>query len=75
MEQKLEKKCSPRELKEGYRYSITYIANMHSIFTVLRRSDDYFELQFLDGVKAGVFTTTPLHFYEFPFTPLEQELL
>ena len=74
MELKPEKKCSPRELKEGYRYSITYNANMHSIFTVLRRSDDYFELQFLNGVKA-VFTTTPLHFYEFPFTPLEQELL
>lgn len=79
---KLEKKCNPAELKVGYRYSISQNPTEGHACLVLsskecgRPGEFYLELRFYDGVEAGIYSgSKSFTFYEFPFSPLEQELL
>lgn len=77
MELKLEKKCELKELAEGSRYSTSEYPTFSSILIVKSKFNGYIELAFNDGVRAVLYEALNMNmfFYEFPFTPLEQELL
>lgn len=76
MEQKLEKKCRPHELELGKRYCLSFLATFAYTFTVIEVTNKYVRFKYTDGTTGlAYFTEHETFFYEFPFTPLEQELL
>lgn len=83
MELKLEKKCRPSELQIGKRYGLVDEPSGDHILTVTAIQDNFVTLLFTDGTYGGVplnvdcsidFYVFP-YFYEFPFSPLEEELI
>ena len=77
MELKLEKKYELEEFVEGNRYSTSEYPTFSSILIVKSKFNGYIELAFNDGVMAVLYEALNMNmfFYEFPLTPLEQELL
>lgn len=82
MELKLKKICKPEELKVGHRYSLTsepilkYTCIVFSKKTTSNAETFYYCLHFQDGTSGGVYSSDKdFTLYEFPFTPLEQELM
>jgi hypothetical protein len=76
MEEKLEKKCRSHELQLGKRYCLSSLAKFAYTFTVTQVTSEYVRFKYTDGVFGLLYFTEPeTFFYEFPFTPLEQELL
>jgi hypothetical protein len=75
MEQKLEKKCNPHELELGKRYCLTTLLKPRFTFIVIQVTNEYVRFCYDDGGIGLVYRHSETSFYEFPFTPLEQELL
>lgn len=76
MELKLKKKCRPSELQIGKRYGLIDEPSENNILTVLDIRNNYATLLFTDGTRGGVSLNIDcnINFYEFPFSPLEEEL-
>lgn len=80
MELKLEKKCRPSELQIGKRYGLVDEPSKDHILTVTAIQDNFVTLLFTDGTYGGVplnvdCVDCSIDFYEFPFSPLEEELI
>jgi hypothetical protein len=74
MELKLEKKCKSAALKLGERYSLSAIPKKNTICIVSDIFGPLYRLSFFDG-SSTITDASRITLYEFPLSPLEQELL
>ena len=68
--------CNVNDLQLQQRYSLSEFLTPDLVFTVVEENDTHFTLRYDDNVIGIVYKNSP-HFtcFEYPYSPLELELL